>query len=225
MGEKRHTRTAFAPAVRVEPASRRSDEGDVRMPDKETRLAIQTLRTREIIAIEPGNISASRGLETGIARGRDAAIDRVADDADRLCAGGGFRLIGRGVRGAVVDDDYLHILERLPGEARHRLSNDGLAVEYRNDHRHSWRIHADTPQGQGRTRLWRDLMTGAWREDEFAERCRYFLPNSRSISAWPSFTHVGRPWLHWPERGVTSISRSKAFISATESTRPARTEP
>src|SRR5690348_15292313 len=53
----------------------------------------------------------------------------------------------------------------------------------------------------------------------------YFLPNSFSISPWPSFTHVGRPWLHWPERGVTSISRSSAFISATESTRPARTEP
>ena len=51
------------------------------------------------------------------------------------------------------------------------------------------------------------------------------LPNSFSISAWPSFTQVGRPWLHWPDRGVTSISRSSAFISATESTRPALTDP
>src|SRR5207248_5378236 len=53
----------------------------------------------------------------------------------------------------------------------------------------------------------------------------HLRPNNFSISAWPSFTHVGRPWLHWPERGVTSISRSSAFISATESTRPALTEP
>ena len=45
------------------------------------------------------------------------------------------------------------------------------------------------------------------------------------MSPWASFTQVGRPWLHWPERGVTSISRRRAFISATESTRPARTEP
>ena len=50
-------------------------------------------------------------------------------------------------------------------------------------------------------------------------------PNSFSISPWPSFTQVGRPWLHWPLCGVTSISRSRAFISATLSTRPARTEP
>ena len=48
-----------------------------------------------------------------------------------------------------------------------------------------------------------------------ASRCR----------AWASFTQVGRPWLHWPERGVTSISRSSAFISATDRIRPARTEP
>ena len=40
------------------------------------------------------------------------------------------------------------------------------------------------------------------------------------MSPWPSFTQVGRPWLHWPERGVTSISRSSAFISATESIAP-----
>ena len=31
--------------------------------------------------------------------------------------------------------------------------------------------------------------------------------------------------MHWPLWGVTSISRSKAFISATDSTRPALTEP
>src|SRR3569623_1628129 len=54
---------------------------------------------------------------------------------------------------------------------------------------------------------------------------RHFLPNSFSISPCASFTQVGRPWLHWPECGVTSISRSSAFISGTDSTRPARTEP
>src|SRR3954462_15236874 len=41
------------------------------------------------------------------------------------------------------------------------------------------------------------------------------------MSPWASFTQVGRPWLHWPEWGVTSISRSKAFISETERRRPA----
>ena len=34
-------------------------------------------------------------------------------------------------------------------------------------------------------------------------------PNSFSMSPWASLTQVGRPWLHWPECGVTSISRSK----------------
>jgi hypothetical protein len=38
--------------------------------------------------------------------------------------------------------------------------------------------------------------------------------------AMPSFYQVGRPWLHWPECGVTSISRSSAFISASDSIRP-----
>ena len=53
----------------------------------------------------------------------------------------------------------------------------------------------------------------------------YFLPNNFSTSSMASFTHVGRPWLHWPECGVTSIVRSSAFISATLSVRPARTDP
>ena len=36
-----------------------------------------------------------------------------------------------------------------------------------------------------------------------SERClNYLRPNSFSISEWPSFTQVGRPWLHWPQRGV-----------------------
>ena len=50
-------------------------------------------------------------------------------------------------------------------------------------------------------------------------------PNSFSISPCASFTQVGRPWLHWPECGVISISRSNAFISVTERMRPARTDP
>ena len=34
-------------------------------------------------------------------------------------------------------------------------------------------------------------------------------PNRRSISARLSSTYVGRPWLHWPEWGVSSISRKR----------------
>src|SRR3954468_22555193 len=49
----------------------------------------------------------------------------------------------------------------------------------------------------------------------------YFRPNSFSMSPWASFTQVGRPWLHWPLWGVTSISRSRAFIPAAERSRPA----
>ena len=57
------------------------------------------------------------------------------------------------------------------------------------------------------------------------ERQGSFPPEQLLESPIDSFTQVGRPWLHWPERGVTSISRSSAFISATERMRPARTEP
>jgi hypothetical protein len=35
--------------------------------------------------------------------------------------------------------------------------------------------------------------------------------------------HVGRPaWLHWPEWGVASIWRNRAFISGAEPQQPAR---
>ena len=57
------------------------------------------------------------------------------------------------------------------------------------------------------------------------DRGGHLRPNNFSISVCASFTQVGRPWLHWPECGVTSISRRSAFISATERMRPARTEP
>ena len=50
-------------------------------------------------------------------------------------------------------------------------------------------------------------------------------PNSRSMSASFSATQVGRPWLHWPDSGVASISRRSAFISSACIRRPDRTEP
>ncbi len=46
-------------------------------------------------------------------------------------------------------------------------------------------------------------------------------PNRRSTSASLSSIQVGRPWLHWPEPGVRSISRRSAFISSGPSRRPA----
>src|SRR5690606_6806817 len=63
---------------------------------------------------------------------------------------------------------------------------------------------------------------GERHENKQSHQC---LPNSFSTSAVESFTHVGRPWLHWPDLGVRSISRSSAFISTTDRVRPARTEP
>jgi glycerophosphoryl diester phosphodiesterase len=47
------------------------------------------------------------------------------------------------------------------------------------------------------------------------------LASSRSVS----WRQVGRPWLHWSERSVTSIWRSRAFISSSVSLRLARTAP
>src|SRR5271165_2269710 len=47
---------------------------------------------------------------------------------------------------------------------------------------------------------------------------------SRSKSPSDKRTQVGRPWLHWSARSVTSISRSSAFISAMLKERCARTE-
>ena len=61
--------------------------------------------------------------------------------------------------------------------------------------------------------------------DQYGKIAPHFRPNSFSTSASDIFTQVGRPWLHWPLCGVTSISRSSAFISATDRMRPARTEP
>src|SRR5439155_17848999 len=46
---------------------------------------------------------------------------------------------------------------------------------------------------------------------------------SLSRSAMVSWYQVGRPWLQLPERSVSSISRSSAFISVAVSTRFART--
>ena len=50
-------------------------------------------------------------------------------------------------------------------------------------------------------------------------------PNSRSISARVSFSTVGRPWLQVAARGVASICRSRASISAACRRRPARMLP
>src|SRR5690606_9497725 len=49
--------------------------------------------------------------------------------------------------------------------------------------------------------------------------------NHRSISARPNRVQVGRPWLHWSDRSVASMSRSRAFISGIVSRRFARTAP
>ena len=49
--------------------------------------------------------------------------------------------------------------------------------------------------------------------------------NSLSRSAMPSCTQVGRPWLHCPDRSVSSISRNSAFISGNVKRRLARTDP
>ena len=38
--------------------------------------------------------------------------------------------------------------------------------------------------------------------------------NKASSSRSVSWRQVGRPWLHWSERSVTSIWRSRAFISS-----------
>src|SRR5487761_325335 len=43
--------------------------------------------------------------------------------------------------------------------------------------------------------------------------------NNLSNSAMLRFFQVGRPWLHWSARGVRSISRNNAFISASVSSR------
>ena len=51
-----------------------------------------------------------------------------------------------------------------------------------------------------------------------------YLPNNRSISASFNSINVGRPWLHCPAFGVTSISRRSAFISSGRNTRPDLTE-
>ena len=40
-----------------------------------------------------------------------------------------------------------------------------------------------------------------------------------------SWRQVGRPWLHWSDRSVTSIWRSRAFISSSVRRRLARTAP
>ena len=53
----------------------------------------------------------------------------------------------------------------------------------------------------------------------------YRRPNSFSISAFDSLRKVGRPWLHVAARGVASIWRSSASISAPFNRRPARIEP
>src|SRR5882672_1789219 len=47
--------------------------------------------------------------------------------------------------------------------------------------------------------------------------------NILSSSPIVTWNQVGRPWLHWSERSVASMSRSSAFISATVSERLART--
>ncbi len=53
----------------------------------------------------------------------------------------------------------------------------------------------------------------------------YRRPNRRSISARLSLSTVGRPWLQVAARGVASICRSSASISAGCSRRPARMLP
>src|SRR4029079_7102678 len=62
---------------------------------------------------------------------------------------------------------------------------------------------------------------GARDDQKLPHQC---LPKSFSTSLIDSLIQVGRPWLHWPERGVRSISRSSAFISVTVSERRARTD-
>src|SRR5258706_1198204 len=59
--------------------------------------------------------------------------------------------------------------------------------------------------------------------DEHHTRHQRPLRNSLSRSAIVIWYQVGRPWLQLPERSVSSISRSSAFISVAVSIRLART--
>ena len=63
--------------------------------------------------------------------------------------------------------------------------------------------------------------------DQFGGHARHHRPrkNSASRSRMLICRQVGRPWLHWSERSVSSIWRSKAFISSSVRRRLARTAP
>ena len=81
------------------------------------------------------------------------------------------------------------------------------------------RAHSDTRTGAEPGTLRDHWRVAQWR---VATLSRSATPERRSISALDSLRKVGRPWLHVAARGVASIWRSSASISAAFSRRPAR---
>ena len=117
---------------------------------------------------------------------------------------------------------------RIAGEAGVQRGDGGVARGLR-----AWLV--GFPKHRNRRPVWRRRcgFTSTMREPGMVlmsmSRSPILLPhrrpNSRSISAFDSLRNVGRPWLHVAARGVASIWRSSASISAAFNLRPARIEP
>src|SRR6266568_605948 len=80
-------------------------------------------------------------------------------------------------------------------------------------------------QHDRRRRLAGCAVSGLQGKGEHLGGCQRPRKKSLSRSARLIWYQVGRPWLHCPERSVSSISRSRAFISGIVKARLARTAP
>ena len=150
-----------------------------------------------------GLVSRTDALEWAVnSQGRGQARGGLVRCLDRVCVRGNTVRRGRRHHGGNRHRPSAHRQPRGPARHRHHFA-------------------PGSAQGPITAESW-----GEATNDRLAVApADHLLPNSFSTSERESFTQVGRPWLHCPERGVTSISRSSAFISATDRIRPARTEP
>ena len=118
----------------VEVDDRRADDGDGRLGLDPGDLPFESIRARDVVGVEPGDVPAARPFQGSIERRREAEPGVVSQHRDS-------RVVEArdGVVRGVVDDDELEVAERLRENTVDGLTEEACVVvgcEQDGDERH-----------------------------------------------------------------------------------------